>query len=109
MYFHQGNYLGGSEADDDLEFRFGSSPQASTPWPRMEPKIVPITTTIFGGLSGPTGFLPCPNIKSFPGCCCANRTCSCTIGGKGIYRYNEAVTGCLKSPVAQGIRSELER
>jgi len=66
MYFHQGNYLGGSDADDDLGFRFGPSPQASTRWPRMEPKIVLMTTTLFGGLPGSTAFPPCPNIKSFP-------------------------------------------
>jgi hypothetical protein len=26
----------------------------------MEPKIVPMTTTLFGGLSGSTPFPPCP-------------------------------------------------
>ena len=65
MYFRQCNYLGGSDADDDLGFRFGSSPQASTPWLCMEPKIVPMTTTLFGGLSGSTVFPPYPNIKPF--------------------------------------------
>ena len=108
MYFHQGNYLGGSDADDDLGFRFGSSSLNSLAahGTKNSPDDHHNFLAVFQGQQ--VSYLVRTSNLS-PGCCCANRTCSCIIGSKGIYRYNEAVTGCLKSPVAQGIRFELER